>query len=112
MLAVTGAAFLIIRQHHLITCLRAIIESFERPVLFYDRHDHLTFHSSGLIFFKKESLKAIAHLEERPAAGQTFSGEMIIDFNRYRYRSNSLEYKPGKVGTIVFLEYQGSVAAR
>jgi hypothetical protein len=105
-------ALIIHRQRQNVISLKAILESMERPLLFYDRRGRLVFHSAGLILFKKESIRAIRRLEARPTGQQTLTGELIIDFNRYRYRSKSLEYKPGTFGTIIFLEYLGSTAAK
>ncbi len=105
-------ALIIHRQRQSVICLKAILESMERPLLFYDRRGRLVFHSAGLILFKKESIRAIARFEPRPTGRQTLTGELIIDFNRYRYRSKSLEYKPGTCGTVVYLEYVGSAAAK
>jgi hypothetical protein len=95
------------RQHKSLLQLRSIISSFQSPLLFYDRHDRLRFYSPGLIIFKKESIRSIRLLATRPAPGQTLLGQLELDFNLYRTRSKLLEYKPGQVGTVVFLEYTG-----
>jgi hypothetical protein len=100
------------RQHRTLVQLRAIISSFQSPLLFYDRHDRLAYYSPGLIIFKKESIRSIRRLRTRPASGQTILGQMELDFNQYRTRSKLLEYKPGQFGTVIFLEYVGPAPAK
>lgn len=92
--------------------LRALVESFQKPLLFYNEYGRLVFHSSGLVLFeKKSSLKAIKHPPAQPTKNQSQVGEMIIDHNRYRFLAKQFEYAPGKVGTLVHLEYQGAATA-
>lgn len=81
----------------------------EQPVLFYDARDRLVYTSPGIVLFDRRASKQIAQPVERPVGGQTAIGEIIIDFNRYRYQAKLLEYKPGTFGVLVKLEYQGSV---
>jgi hypothetical protein len=107
LLGILACAWGLWRQHQQIVQLRAIISSFQSPLLFYDRHDRLAFYSPGLIIFKKESIRSIRRLGTRPAPGQTLLGHLELDFNQYRTRSKLLEYKPGQLGTVVFLEYVG-----
>ena len=99
-------------QHRKLDQLRAIVSSFQSPLLFYDRHDRLAFYSPGLIIFKRKSLKPIRRLPVRPTPGQTILGQLELDFNQYRTRSKLLEYKPGQLGTVVFLEYVGPAPAK
>jgi hypothetical protein len=88
--------------------LRSIIESRQEILLFYDEDDNLVFHSAGLVLFNKGSLKEIRKLEHRPLPDREVKGELTLDGNRYRTVSKLLQYKPGAVGTIVYLEYLGS----
>jgi hypothetical protein len=106
-----GSVWGLWRQHRTIIQLRAIISSFQSPLLFYDRRDRLAFYSPGLIIFKKASIRSIRRLSTRPAPGQTLLGHLELDFNQYRTRSKLLEYKPGQFGTVVFLEYVGPAPA-
>lgn len=83
--------------------------SMEQPVLFYDARDRLVYSSPGIILFDRRASKQIARPPQRPVAGQAAIGEIVIDFNRYRYQAKLMEYKPGTFGVLVKLEYQGSV---
>lgn len=78
-------------------------------MLFYDARDRLVYSSPGIVLFDRQASKQIAHPPERPVVGQTAMGEIVIDFNRYRYQAKLMEYKPGTFGVLVKLEYQGSV---
>ncbi len=91
--------------------MRALIEADDRALLFYDEHNRLVFYSSGLVIFDKNSLKQIRTLSRRPQVNHELTGEMSIDGNRYRYRSKLLEYRPGKAGTAVYLQYLRSETA-
>ncbi len=78
-------------------------------MLFYDARDRLEYCSPGIVLFDRQASKQIARPPERPVIGQTAIGEIVIDFNRYRYQAKLLEYKPGTFGVLVKLEYQGSI---
>ena len=43
--------------------------------------------------------------------GEEQTGELALDGNRYYFRGKPLEYKPGKIGAVVYLEYLGSDTA-
>jgi len=100
-----------LRNHKLERVMRVLIETDDRALLFYDEHDRLVFHSSGLVLFDKKSLNQIRTLAKRPQINHDLTGEMSIDGNRYRYRSKLLEYQPGKAGTAVYLQYLKSETA-
>jgi len=100
-----------IRTQRITRILRAIIESRQEILLFYDERDRLVFHSAGLVLFNKASARTIRKLEHRPLPDRELKGELVIDGNHYRSRSKLLQYKPGTVGTIIFLEYVGPVTA-
>lgn len=91
--------------------LRGIVESRQETLLFYDENDRLAFRSAGLILFNKGSLRDIRKLTHRPLPDREVVGELTIDGNRYRSRSKLLQYRPGVVGTIVYLEYVGPESA-
>jgi hypothetical protein len=111
-LVTIGAALVMLIYSKKIMCLSAVIESFERPVLYYDERDRLQIISKGLVYFDRNGLSSIAKPPVKPTGSQAVVGEIVIDSNRYRYRTKSLEYKPGAVGTIIYLEYLGSAAAK
>jgi len=91
--------------------LQVIIESNENKILFYDEKDRLCYCSPGLVLFEKSRVKRELKLPDKPLLGQTVRGEMEIDHNRYRYVAKSLEYRPGRAGTLVNLIYLNSVSA-
>lgn len=91
--------------------LRGIIESRQETLLFYDENDRLAFHSAGLVLFNKGSFREIRKLNHRPLPDREVKGELTLDGNRYRTRSKLLQYRPGAVGTIVYLEYVGPESA-
>ncbi|HUV29928.1 MAG TPA: hypothetical protein VMY05_02380 [Acidobacteriota bacterium] len=85
--------------------LKSVLGSFDQPLLFYDEHDRLAFHTSGLVLFDRQALRKIRRLSRRPQPDRELQGEIEIDHNTYRYQSRLLEYRPGRYGTIVLLEY-------
>ena len=99
------------RTQKITRILHGIIESRDEILLFYDERDRLVFHSAGLVLFNKGSARAIRKLERKPLPDREIRGELAIDGNRYRSRSKLLQYKPGTVGTIVYLEYVGPESA-
>lgn len=99
------------RSQKITRVLRGIIESRQEILLFYDEHNRLAFHSTGLVLFNKGSLRTIRKLEHRPLPDREVKGELVIDGNRYRSRSKLLQYKAGTEGTIVYLEYVGPETA-
>lgn len=91
--------------------LLAVLQSFDKPLLFYNEAGRLVFHSSGLVLFDRKSLAGISHPPATPTRTQQVIGEIIIDFNRYRFTAKLLEYIPGRFGTLILLDYQGSISA-
>ena len=105
------ALLLYFRSQKRVRMLKALLQSFDKPILFYDESGRLAFHSAGLVLFDRASLSGIGKPPATPTKTQTAIGEIIIDFNRYRYTAKLLEYIPGTYGTLVMLEYQGSISA-
>lgn len=98
----------LIRRQNRVRMLQSLLQSFDKPMLLYDSRGKLAYCSPGLVLFEKQKNQALAAPPARPAQGQAVNGEMVIDFNRYRFVAKLLEYKPGTFGTLVLLEYQGS----
>ena len=97
------------RQRRLNSMLGAVLGVTERPFLFYDLHGSLIYCSRGVLLFDRKGRSQIATPPVRPEAGQSTKGEIVIDFNRYRYVAKPLEYKPATFGVLIQLEYLGSV---
>ena len=91
--------------------LLAVLQSFDKPLLFYNEAGRLVFHSSGLVLFDPKSLAEISRPPAQPTRTQQAIGEIIIDFNRYRFTAKLLEYMPGTFGTLILLDYKGSISA-
>jgi hypothetical protein len=102
----------IVRYRRRIQVCHALLSSFNTPLLFYDHRDRLVFISSGLVLFRKDSIRPFRRLQTRPVPEQTILGQIDLDFNRYRTRSRLLEYAPGRFGTVVYLDYQGPASAK
>lgn len=102
----------LIRRQNRVRMLQSLLQSFDKPMLLYDSHGKLAYCSPGLVLFERHKRKALATPPARPAQGQTVNGEIVIDFNRYRYTAKLLEYKPGTFGTVILLDYQGSEIKR
>lgn len=92
--------------------LRALLGALDQPLLFYDATKRLAYCSPGIVLFDRTELRRLAVLPAEAAAGNPVSGELIIDSNRYRYLAKPLEYKPGRVGTVISLVYLGAVTGR
>ena len=90
----------------------ALLGADDQIILFYDERNRLVFSTKGLVFFDRHAMRSIKHLPNPPQPGREDRGEMVIDGNRYRYRSKSLEYKPETRGTAVYLEYLGPLSAK
>ena len=99
------------RARRLRRVLRAVIEKGGQPLLVYDDHRRLVFHSGGLIVFDRSALEAIRRLEVTPDLGKTIVEERVIDGNRYRARIERFEFAPDRHGTVVYLDYQGPTTA-
>ena len=99
-------AFLHLKSRRLTRILETLLASLEKPLLFYDEYDRLIYHTTGLIIFDKQGTENIRKLGQRPPPGTELRGEIEIDGNTYRFRSNLIEYKPESFGTLVLLEYR------
>ncbi len=102
----------LVRRRNRIRMLQSLLQSFDKPMLLYDCRGKLAYCSPGLVLFGRQNKQALAAPPAKPSQGQAVNGEMVIDFNRYRFIAKLLEYKPGTFGTLVLLEYQGSEIKR
>lgn len=105
--ALMACVYMLRRSRQIAHTQRVIIESFGRPLLFYDHRCRLLFHTSGLILFDAKAIKKLARPPVTPEIGKEVRGEMVIDYNRYRYRASRVEYRPELHGILVLLEYIG-----
>ncbi len=80
-------------------------------MVIFDEQGRLVYASPGLVLFDRRSARRLATQFERPERGQEGRGEVEIDGNVYFYVSKLLEYKPGREGQVVWLEYRRSKAA-
>jgi len=104
--AITWLVLLHLKYRRLTRILEALLASLEKPLLFYDKEDKLIYHTTGLIIFDKQGTESIRKLGKRPQPGKELKGEIEIDGNTYRFRSNLIEYSPESFGTLVLLEYR------
>jgi hypothetical protein len=94
-----------------ITVLEAALQLGAEPMVIFDERNKLVYLSPGLVIFDRKSAVQLVGRFDRPARGREDRGEVEIDGNRYQYRAKLLEYKPGRFGLVVILEYRRSVAA-
>ena len=104
-------ALLHLKSRRLTRILETLLASLEKPLLFYDEYDRLIYHTIGLIIFDKQGTESIRKLGQRPAPGKELRGEIEIDGNTYRFRSNLIEYRPESFGTLILLEYRNGGTA-
>jgi hypothetical protein len=109
--AIAWLVFIYLKSRRLTRILEALLASLEKPFLFYDREDKLIYHTTGLIIFDKQGTESIRKLGKRPQPGQELKGEIEIDGNTYRFRSNLIEYRPESFGTLILLEYRNGRVA-
>jgi hypothetical protein len=109
--AIAWLVFIYLKSRRLTRILEALLASLEKPFLFYDREDKLIYHTIGLIIFDKQGTESIRKLGKRPQPGQELKGEIEIDGNTYRFRSNLIEYRPESFGTLILLEYRNGRVA-
>lgn len=102
----------LVRRQNRVRMLQSLLQSFDKPMLLYDSHGKLAYCSPGLVLFGRQNKQILADPPAKPSQGQSINGEMVIDFNRYRFVAKLLEYKPSTFGTLVLLEYQGSEIKR
>lgn len=97
-----------LRTRRLMMVFRALAEIENQPMLIYDERGRLIFQSAGLVVFDPQALAPFRQRPEAPMRGQEVQGELIIDGNRYRYRTRECEYRPGTAVTVLQLSYQGA----
>lgn len=106
LIAIVWLVFHYLKSRRLTRILEALLASLEQPLLFYDKEDKLIYHTTGLIIFDRQGTESIRKLGKRPQPGKELKGEIEIDGNTYRFRSNLIEYRPESFGTLVLLEYR------
>jgi hypothetical protein len=108
LLAAGSLTFLSLRRRRQVR--RAAAALGDRLMLVYDDRGCLVFHSSGLVLFDPNALRAFRKLPDWPG-GLGSADEVVIDGNRYRYRCQNLDLPLERRGTAVLLEYIGSINA-
>ena len=98
-------------ENHRLAVLTAALQLGKDPLVIFDERGRIIFVSPGLVVFDRRTARKLSGQFPRPERGEEDHGEVIIDGNRYLYRSKLLEYKPGRNGIVVYLDYRGSAAA-
>jgi|GEM_PF-3927335 len=99
-------------RHHqsrrLLRIFKALAESESQPMLIYNERGQLIYQSAGLVVFDTKALHPFRTRPEPALRGQESQGELTIDGNRYRYRTQLCEYRAGATVTVMYLSYQGA----
>lgn len=88
--------------------LKSLIESTEEIRIVQSLAGRVLYISPGVILFGKQDLRDAEWVKSKRAIGQTSTGEVQVDGNRYRYSSRVVSGGPSRHVVVTTLTFMGT----